>query len=1197
MFEKIKKRDGREVAFDPSKITEAIFKAAKAVGGEDRQKALELTLAVMKVLGEKYESDVFSVEDVQDIVEKVLIEQGHARTAKAYILYRAQRTRYREGKSELMDVVEEILKETSRENANVGNSPSAKMLQIASAASKQYYLDRLIPPEFSKAHRQGDIHIHDLDFYGKTLNCIQIPLSTLLQEGFNNGHGYIRPPKRPASATALAAIILQSSQNDMFGGQSFPFFDRDLAPFVANASDEETYQAMEALVYNLNSMHSLSGKERIWVVDKIQQKLLCVSMAEFDDIFEENRYQAFSLNYDSGKIELQDITASIKHRNVNKLFMIKLKSGQKVTVTDNHSVMTFGEKGDLEVRNVYDLDFGLVPRILEFNREDHVFDLSGYPQSRKYHMEEVMLTPALAKLMGYYVAEGSVDGSSISLALFDDDLETDVARIVTEICPEFSLTVHRDREGRKRDIRLNTGKRFAEFIGDVCGRGAINKRVPLAIVKAPLEIVRAFLDGYLSGDGTVGQNRITATTVSKNLRDGLVLLFARLSIPVSCREAEPVTNFASARTRYLISAGGAYLKDIMISGSKMDKLASQTVTMEQTRYDYEFLRPLIKEVYGIYASNSYHYRVSPGYLQEVLDDLKSRVLNDQEEALIDKLRSNIFWLDCFRQVIADIKTSERFHLQRVISAGELPRFSKYLPQFCLYEEYLSRLYLPQVVDETTCSRISNDCKSPGLIQAWAGKVHSQNNKMKNLIRVIERVLNCYCIQVKDKAEADWEDYVYDISVRNNENFMTAEGVFVHNSRAGAQVPFSSLNLGTDTSEGGRRVAKNLLLAYDAGLGRGENPIFPNIIFRVQEGVNLRPEDPNHDLFLLAMKVAAKRMNPTFSFMDSSFNKQYGNEVAYMGCRTRVIANVHGPAVTERRGNLAFTTINLPRLALKAKGSLGEFYRLLESTMWLAVEQLHHRYRVQAELKVKDMPFVMGQHLYMGSENLGLCDPIEEAIKHGTLSVGFIGLAETLVCLTGKHHGESDDSQAIGISIVQFMRQLVDKAVEQYNLNYTFIATPAEGLSGRFLGMDRESFGLIPGVTDREYYTNSFHIPVGCDISLFQKISKEGPYHKYTNAGHISYVEFPAPPVHNAEAVQTIIQHMKDCDMGYAGINFPIDFCEGCGFLGVIDENNCPQCGGSEIRRVRRITGYLSTVDRFNDAKVAELRDRKPHRLS
>ncbi|MGE5395956.1 MAG: anaerobic ribonucleoside-triphosphate reductase [Chitinophagales bacterium] len=671
MFEKIRKRDGREVSFDPSKITEAIFKAAQAMGGEDRTKALELTLEVMKALGEAYDGQIFTVEDVQDYVEKVLIENGHARTAKAYILYRSDRTRYREAKSDLMDIVEEILKETSRENANVSNSPSAKMLQIASAASKQYYLNRLIPPEFSDAHRRGDIHIHDLDFYKKTINCLQIPLGDLLREGFNNGHGYIRPPKRPGSATALAAILLQSSQNDMFGGQSFPFFDRDMAPFVENASDEETYQAMEALVYNLNSMHS---------------------------------------------------------------------------------------------------------------------------------------------------------------------------------------------------------------------------------------------------------------------------------------------------------------------------------------------------------------------------------------------------------------------------------------------------------------------------------------------------------------------------------------------RAGAQVPFSSINVGVDTSEGGRRVTRNLLLAYNAGLGRGENPIFPNIIFRVKEGISLNPSDPNYDLFQLALKVAAKRMNPTFSFMDASFNQPFGADVAYMGCRTRVMGNRLGPAVTERRGNLAFTTINLPRLALKSRGNLGEFYRRAEDMVDLVCQQLYHRYRVQADLKVKDMPFIMGQHIYMGSENLKDCDRVEEAVKHGTLSVGFIGLAETLAVLTGKHHGESDDAQAIGISIIQFMSRLVDKAAESYDLNYTFLATPAEGLSGRFVGMDRDRFGNQPGVTDKEYYTNSFHIPVGFDIPLFDKIAKEGPYHKYTNAGHISYVEFPAPPVHNWEAVQTIVNHMKDCDMGYAGINFPIDFCESCGHLGVIEEDKCPVCGSPEIRRVRRITGYLSTVDRFNDAKVAELKDRKSHRL-
>ncbi|NLP42939.1 MAG: anaerobic ribonucleoside triphosphate reductase, partial [Veillonellaceae bacterium] len=252
MLTKIKKRDGRVVDFDESKITEAIFKAAKAVGGADKQLAMELTLDVLRFLKHKFNGGVFSVEDVQDAVEKMLIEKGHAKTAKAYILYRDKRTRMRDAKSELMDAVADILVETSRENANVSNSPSAKMLQIASAASKAYYLTRLIPEKIATAHVKGDIHIHDLDFYGKTLTCVQIPLGKLLKSGFNNGHGYIRPPKRPSSATALAAIILQSSQNDMHGGQSFAFFDRDIAPFMAKASEEEVYQAMEALIYNLN---------------------------------------------------------------------------------------------------------------------------------------------------------------------------------------------------------------------------------------------------------------------------------------------------------------------------------------------------------------------------------------------------------------------------------------------------------------------------------------------------------------------------------------------------------------------------------------------------------------------------------------------------------------------------------------------------------------------------------------------------------------------------------------------------------------------------------------------------------------------------------------------------------------------------------------------------------------------------------
>jgi len=662
------KRDGREVPFDDSRITEAIRKAGASTGELDASETLVVTSEVLKRIG-KFEK--LSVEEIQDVVEHVLMDCGFNRTAKAYILYRAERTRIREGRSDLMETVADIIKETSRENANIGNSPSAKMLQIASAASRQFYLTKLIPQDFAELHRNGDIHIHDLDFYGKTLTCIQISLGQLLAEGFNNGHGYIRPPARPGSASALAAIILQSSQNDMHGGQSFAFFDRDMAPYMENADDYSVYQAMEALIYNLNSMHS---------------------------------------------------------------------------------------------------------------------------------------------------------------------------------------------------------------------------------------------------------------------------------------------------------------------------------------------------------------------------------------------------------------------------------------------------------------------------------------------------------------------------------------------RAGAQVPFSSINLGTDTSTGGRKTTENLLKAFRAGLGRGETPIFPNIIFRLKKGINMEPGDPNYDLFRLACTVASERLNPTFCFMDSSFNKQYGTEVAAMGCRTRVIANRHGPAVTDRRGNLSFTTVNLPRLAIKANGNESKFWLLLEDIMYKAAAQLYHRYQVQAKLRVCDMPFLMGQKLYMGSDQLKPEDCIEPAIKHGTLAIGFIGLAETLKRLVGKHHGEDASTQELGEQIVKFMRERTDEAADRYDLNYTFLATPAEGLSGRFVSIDRKLFGVIPGVTDKEYYTNSYHVPVDYEISCFDKIRIEGVYHKYCNAGHITYVELPSPPRHNIAVVEAIVKAMAEADVGYGGINYPTDFCDNCALQGVIIHNECPVCGSTNIRRIRRITGYLSTVDRFNDAKRAELKQRRIHSI-
>ena len=335
-----------------------------------------------------------------------------------------------------------------------------------------------------------------------------------------------------------------------------------------------------------------------------------------------------------------------------------------------------------------------------------------------------------------------------------------------------------------------------------------------------------------------------------------------------------------------------------------------------------------------------------------------------------------------------------------------------------------------------------------------------------------------------------------------------------NSRAGAQTPFSSINYGTDTTPEGRMVIENVLLAEEAGLGNGETPIFPIHIFKVKEGVNYNKEDPNYDMFKLACRVSAKRLFPNFAFLDAPYNLQYykpgdyRTEIAYMGCRTRVIGNEYDPTreIVTGRGNLSFTSINLPRLAIKANGDIDKFFTLLNNMMDLTIEQLTDRFAIQCQKKVRNYPFLMGQGVWLDSEGLGPDDSVAEVLKHGTLSVGFIGLAETLKALIGKHHGESAEAQELGLKIIQTMRDRTDLESKKTGLNFSVLATPAEGLSGRFVRMDRERYGVIPGVTDRDYYTNSFHVPVYYPIRAVDKIRLEAPYHALTNGGHISYVE-------------------------------------------------------------------------------------------
>ena len=769
MISYIIKRDGRRESFDLDKIANAVFRAAQSVGGTDAAMARDVAEKTCALYEQLHGSQEPTVEEIQDLVEKELIECGHAQTAKAYILYRYERTRDREVKSNLMKIMNELTFDSAkdsdikRENANIdGDTAMGTMLKYGSSAAKEFYEMRVLKPEHAKAHRNGDIHIHDLDFLTLTTTCCQIDLIQLFQHGFSTGHGFLREPNDISSYSALACIAIQSNQNDQHGGQSVPNFDYAMAGGV-----KKTYR---------------------------------------------KRY-------------LQNVARALE------------------LLTDIEEPQAF---------------------------------VKSYAAAIQ---QETGLIPCLANNNGYQEAEAQ----KLSERLTADQIAT----------------------------------------------------------------IQAF--------------------------------------------------------------------------------AKKNAYRETNRATYQAMEALI----------------------------------------------------------------------------------------------------------------------------------------------------------------------------HNLNTM--------NSRAGAQTPFSSINYGTDTTPEGRMVIENVLLAEEAGLGNGETPIFPIHIFKVKEGVNYNKEDPNYDMFKLACRVSAKRLFPNFAFLDAPYNLQYykpgdyRTEIAYMGCRTRVIGNEYDPTreIVTGRGNLSFTSINLP---IKANGDIDKFFTLLNNMMDLTIEQLTDRFAIQCQKKVRNYPFLMGQGVWLDSEGLGPDDSVAEVLKHGTLSVGFIGLAETLKALIGKHHGESAEAQELGLKIIQTMRDRTDLESKKTGLNFSVLATPAEGLSGRFVRMDRERYGVIPGVTDRDYYTNSFHVPVYYPIRAVDKIRLEAPYHALTNGGHISYVEMDGDPVQNVAAFEKVIRCMKEAGIGYGSVNHPVDRDPCCGFTGIIGDS-CPQCGRTEhsgdvgFERIRRITGYLvGTLDRFNDAKRAEEHDRVKHAL-
>ena len=416
------------------------------------------------------------------------------------------------------------------------------------------------------------------------------------------------------------------------------------------------------------------------------------------------------------------------------------------------------------------------------------------------------------------------------------------------------------------------------------------------------------------------------------------------------------------------------------------------------------------------------------------------------------------------------------------------------------------------------------------------------------------------------------------------------------SRAGSQVPFSSLNIGIPDSPDAALVCQAFLEEYEKGLGKHEQPIFPNIIFRVKEGINREESDPYYYLFKLACRTAASRMNPTFMNIDADFNLDYYNKgilPATMGCRTYICSNINGPEGPGRRGNNAPTTINLPRLALRASGNLDTFWSLLDRKLEQAKDSLLHRYTLLKNLKVKDLPFVAGQGLMLGSEGLSPDDSIDPILKNGTWSIGFIGLAETLYALVGAHHGESEDARELGYQIIEHIRHFTDQTTEETQMNWSCYATPAEGLSGKFIAQDKAKYGVIKGVTDKDYYTNSFHIPVSYPISIIDKIQIEAPFHKMCNAGHISYIEVDGYPT--GDTIEKILLYAyRHSNISYIGINFHLRYCKDCGETINDGVQSCPTCKSPRIQGISRVTGYLSLDERFGVGKSAERKDRMSH---
>ena len=1137
----VAKRKGTYETFKVGKLADSIFAAAAEVGGEDLQIADDLATEIQDML-ESNDINIIEASDLHDMVYKCLVDNKHAATSERYLTESIKRSNQREMDTALMKSFEEITfkseedSEVKRENANIDSSTAmGTMLKYGSEAAKNFNLLYLMTPDVANAHRNGDIHIHDLDFLSLTETCMQIPLDKLFDGGFNTGHGYLRQPGSIRAAAAQAAIAIQSDQNDQHGGQSIPLFDYYLAPYVALTYVKQIAHIAK-IKFDLNKEKYHELKHRLVDYQKEHRSVMNEQgYSDINDILvqfcEEFKVKASEKRlkkvmkdaYDDTYYDTYQAMEAFIH-NLNTMHC--LPASEKIWVLD---VKT----NNLTLMTMEALDSVFEPKrfkVISLNKKTGKAEFKFITKSQRKDNQRKLVKLKDNQGRAVRVTDNhklmTMDGIKISEKLPKDCEYTLSPRGIDFPPVKYDMCVSDFGKPRKDNAFQNdhviVSEAFAEFMGYYMGDGCILGQTSTCCISACGKVTFEYMEDLLKR--AFGCEFRTSYTYFNHSKEGKTEKDIRiqLGMPLARMIASKFGRIGKEKHIPVEILMGprevriAFLKAYFAMDGRKDAKYSELSTCTEV---------LQKQVALMLSSLG----VSPHY----------------GETIIDGNRKVFFVsLSAHDSYECGLKDSDE-------TAFQIPKYDLSM----VYDAYKKEC------DDITGRRTSHRLRY---------------NELEELIdehdaKDVMHLRNVFINNIEStEDESSGDEYVYDISVEDNETFLTKDCIFVHNSRAGAQVPFSSINYGTDTSTEGRMVMETILKSTWDGLGNGEIPIFPIQIFKLKAGVSYNKEDPNYDLFELSCKVSAKRLYPNFVNLDAPYNAELyvpghpETEMATMGCRTRVSTNKHdlGKQVIPGRGNLSFTSINLPRLAIMSNGDIDKFYKLLDNRLELVHKQLLQRFELQCLKHPINYPFLMGQGVWIGSDLLGPNDDIRDILKNGTLGVGFIGLAETLTSLIGEHHGQSERAEKLGLEIIQHMRDYTDAWSENEHMNYGVIGTPAEGLSGRFVRMDKKKFGVIPGVTDKEYYTNSSHIPVSFPISATKKIQLEAPFHAIENGGHILYIEMDGDPTKNVGAFMKVVRYMHDNNAGYFAINHPVDRDPVCNYTGIIDDV-CPRCGRKE----------------------------------